>query len=199
MWTSSLYMSTMGLFSPHSRGGSRIDLSPELSLVNTSAPLVGGCQQSLHTDWVAIGRGLSSGDNWLSIRDRDNNVRVSRKSVNHYLSVRWPRLHSLALRLCFSPPPPSCSFTFPQHFPPLLPLMVFTVCAASVLFLPTTFSEERSPPFTASRQLSERSPVFLKVSRRQQVIVATHVLLCLKGHTVSATVPRLDTVTHVHG
>lgn len=36
--------------------------------------------------------GLSSGDNWLSIRDRDNNVTASRKAVNHYLSVRRPWL-----------------------------------------------------------------------------------------------------------
>lgn len=37
--------------------------------------------------------GLSSRDNWLSIRERCNNRRVSRRAVNHYLSVRQTWLH----------------------------------------------------------------------------------------------------------
>lgn len=41
-------------------------------------------------------RWLSLGDNWLSIRDEDNNMRVSRRAVNHYLSVRQPWLHTVS-------------------------------------------------------------------------------------------------------
>lgn len=54
------HASTMGLFllSWSLRGKeecSRIDLSPETSLVSSAVPW--GCRQSLHADWLAIGRG----------------------------------------------------------------------------------------------------------------------------------------------
>lgn len=92
--------------------------------------------------------GLSSGDNWLSIRDRDNNVTASRKAVNHYLSVRQPWLpgsclHSLQSLSLFH------SYTwFTLKYPALslslilshvaLPAGVYNVYS-SVLFLYTTF------------------------------------------------------------
>lgn len=42
--------------------------------------------RSLAHHWM----GLSLGDNLLSIRDRDNNIRVGRRAPNHYLSVMQP-------------------------------------------------------------------------------------------------------------
>lgn len=69
-----------------SKGGGRmspreIDLSPEWSLVNLAMPRGMSTKPSrgLTHHWM----GLSSEDNWLSIRDGDNKVRVSRKAVNH--------------------------------------------------------------------------------------------------------------------
>lgn len=99
--------------------------------------------------------GLSSGDNRLSIRDRGNNTRVSRRAVNHYLSVRWPWLHTV-----------SSSFTL--AFIPLFFMVHSEVarfasccspsriyCTCSYLLFQCSVSEET---FLLSRRLSGWSP-----------------------------------------
>lgn len=78
------------LYSPKERcQRARIDLSPE------SGPCPRGMSTKPLHRLARHCTGLSSGDNWLSIRDRDNSVRVSRTAVNHYLSVRRPRRAAL--------------------------------------------------------------------------------------------------------
>lgn len=70
-----------------------IDLLPESSLVSVAVPLGMSTKPShrVTRHWM----GLSSRDNWLSIRDRGNNSRVSRRAVNHCLSVRQSWVHIL--------------------------------------------------------------------------------------------------------
>lgn len=139
--------------------------------------------------------GLSSGDNRLSIRDRGNNTRVSRRAVNHYLSVRRPWLHTV----------PS-SFTLLSASIPLF-LMVHSevACFASccypqsyLLFMQT---------FTLSMQLfrGDISPFkttewvvpILKVSPCHQPIVTQH--LAPHEGQVLVSFPERHTCSHVCG
>lgn len=128
-------------------------LSPDLGM-STKPP----CRLAHH--WM----GLSLGDNLLSIRDRDNKMRVGRRAVNYYLSVRRPWLHTVSSSF----PLLSIFLFYMVHTEVnllfhvslclmLLPLMVFTVDTEP-------FSSSMQPfggaisPFTTSRQLSEWSP-----------------------------------------
>lgn len=115
--------------------------------------------------------GLSSADNWLSIRDTDNNVGVSGKVVNHYLSVRRPWL------------PRACLHSF--HSVSLTHGLLRNILCTPFLFLGgvhKTYSTDSFllptflgviAPIAVSGQLSEWS-LFLKVSPRQQLIAAAH-------------------------
>lgn len=146
--------------------------------------------------------GLSSRDNWLSIRDRDNSVRVSRKAVNHYLSVRQPRLPGSCLHFLqslslffsytwFTLKYPALSLSLiPSHVS--LPAGITSVYS-SILSLHTTFPWGDCSIHQV--KTSEWVVPILKVSPCHQLIVATQVLL--KGQTVSVTSPRLHTLTHV--
>lgn len=147
--------------------------------------------------------GLSPGDNWLSIRDRDNNVRVSRKAVNHYLSVKRPWLHPVfipfTLYLYFSPVHGSLWSILLSHFLP------------SCLMLPWWYLLYVRQHFASPRDLSEERSLH---SPRQDIRVSgprfkglplppadcCHSFLALlEGQIVSVTFPRLHTLTRVHG
>lgn len=130
---------------------------------------------------------LSLRDNWLSIRHRDN--KVSQQEGSKSLPVRRPWLHpvsssflySLSLFLFytwFTPKYPALSRS--PHCFMLLSLMVFTVSMNSaILFLPATFP--RSDLSIHHVRTTDWVVPVLKVSRCHELIVATHVLLCLKA------------------
>lgn len=147
---------------------------------------------------------LSSGDNWLSIRDRDNNVRVGRKAVNHYLSVRRPwlprsrlhSLHSLSLflsyaRLTLRYPTLSLSLMLSHAGPPD---GIYSTYSA-ILFLHATFP--RSDHSIHRRQDNWASGPHFKGLPVPPADCCHSRLALLKGQTVSVTFPRLHTLTRV--
>lgn len=147
--------------------------------------------------------GLSSGDNWLSIKDRDNNVRVGRKAVNHYLSVRWPclpqsHLHSLH-SVSFSPlyiVSLSFSFTFScivSRHSPWWYLQYIQSCSVS----PQDLSEEWS--LHSPGQDNWVSGPHFKGLPLLAADCSHSRLTSLKGQIVSVTFLRLHTLTHVCG
>lgn len=141
--------------------------------------------------------GLSSGDNRLSIRDRGNNTGVSRRAVNHYLSVRWPWLHTV-----------SSSFTLLSASIPLF-LMVHSevacfalccspsriYCTCSHLLFQCSFFRGDISPF----KTTERVVPFLKVSPCQQPIVTAQHLAPFEGQQVLVSFPKRHTWTHACG
>ncbi len=148
--------------------------------------------------------GLSSGDNWLSIRDRDNNVRVGRKAVNHYLSVRRPwlpqsRLHSLHSLSLF------CSLFS------LWGILLFHFLSCCLKLLPRWYLQYVWRHFVSPCDLSEEwslhsprqdnwasGPRFKGLPEPPADCCHSRLAL-LKGQTVSVTFSRLHTLTYVRG
>lgn len=171
-----------GGFSPDSSGEristSGIDLSPDLSLVNFAVPSGMSTKTSrrLARHWM----GLSLEDNWLPIRDGDNNVRVSRKAVNHYLSVRRPcllrprfySLHSPSISLFNTVHSEvSCSYAF----------SCIVLCCSPWWYLQYVQRHFRMSWRPFRGVIAQDVVPILKVSHCHQLIVATHVLLGLKA------------------
>lgn len=138
---------TMG-FLPFSEEKSRMSTSmivssPEPCKRSRSPGLSAKPSRRLTCRWM----GLSLRDNWLSIRDRDNRVRVSGKGVNHYLSVRLSQLlccclHPPLVPLCSSPVHGSSGLFYSLLFCLVsVSLMVFTIQLALSCSLPQPAAE----------------------------------------------------------
>lgn len=151
--------------------------------------------------------GLSLVDNWVSIRDRDNNVsvRAGQQWITTCLSggLGCPGLVFIPFTFClyFSLTHSSLGnillFCFLMYGLMSLSLMLFTVCTAPLCSASRPFQGDRS---IHRVRTTERVVPVLKVSPCHQLIVTTHIshqTALLKGQTVSVKFLRLYTLTRV--